>query len=102
MLEILLDTLKETNVVGKREDSNTSSNTPKRQKNGVLENENGALDGSLIQLLIEKPEISQKTLAEELRVSYRTLQRRMAELVQEGRIERVGGRRCVQWLVKSR
>lgn len=100
MLEILLDTLKETTVVGKKEDSNTPSNTPKRQKGGALEN--GGLDEKIIHILANKPEISQKALAEELEIPYRTLQRRMAELMQEGRIERVGGKRYGHWAVKER
>lgn len=102
MLEILLDTLKETTVVGKKEDSNTPSNAPMRQDGGTLENENGGLDEKIIHILADKPEISQKALAEELEIPYRTLQRRMAELMQEGRIERVGGKRYGHWAVKER
>ena len=48
MLEIFLDTLKETTVVGKKEDSNTPSNAPMRQDGGTLENENGGLDEKII------------------------------------------------------
>ena len=102
VLDIFLDTLKETTVVGKKEDSNTPSNTPKRQKGGALENENGGLDEKIIHILADKPEISQQALAEELEIPYRTLQRRMAELMQEGRIERIGGKRYGHWAVKER
>ena len=101
MLEIFLDTLQETTFVGKKEDSNAPSNTPKRQKGGALEDENGGLDEKIIHILADKPEISQKALAEELELPYRTLQRRMAELTQEGRIERVGGKRYGHWAVKE-
>ena len=101
MLEIFLDTLQETTFVGKKEDSNAPSNTPKRQKGGALEDENGGLDEKIIHILVDKPEISQKALAEELELPYRTLQRRMAELTQEGRIERVGGKRYGHWAVKE-
>ena len=101
MLEIFLDTLQETTFVGKKEDSNAPSNTPKRQKGGALEDENGGLDEKIIHILADKPEISQKALAEELELPYRTLQRRMAELTQEGRIERVGGKRYGHWTVKE-
>lgn len=51
---------------------------------------------------MDKPEISQKSLAEELDLPYRTLQRKMGQLTQEGRIERVGGRRYGHWVVKER
>ncbi|MCH4040508.1 MAG: winged helix-turn-helix domain-containing protein [Eubacteriales bacterium] len=86
----------------KKENSNTPSNTPKRQNDGVLENANDVLKDEILRILMDKPEISQKSLAEELDLPYRTLQRKMGQLTQEGRIERVGGRRYGHWVVKER
>ena len=75
MLDIFLDTLKETSVVGKKEDSNTTPNTTKRQPDVVLEDD--VLNNKIIEILTQEPEISQKDLAEELSMNARTLQRRM-------------------------
>lgn len=100
MLEIFLDTLKETSVVGKRKDSNTTSNTTKRQPNVVLDDD--VLSKKIIEILIQKPEISQKDLAEKLDMNARTLQRKMKKLTDTGRIGRVGGKRYGHWVVKER
>lgn len=93
MLEIILDTLKETTVVGNSEDSNT----PIRQDNGTLA---GVLEKKIIALLKEEPSITQTNLSKKLNVPYRTLQRKMEELQMAGRIERVGGKRYGHWNVK--
>ncbi|HBP24538.1 MAG TPA: transcriptional regulator [Oribacterium sp.] len=52
-------------------------------------------------LLIQNPGISQKVMADELNMNARTLQRKMKKLTQEGRIERVGGKRYGHWIVKK-
>lgn len=100
MLEIFLDTLKETSVVGKKEDSNTTSNTTKRQLDVVLDDD--VLSNKIIEVLTQEPEISQKDLAEQLGMNARTLQRKMKKLVDAGRIGRVGGKRYGHWVVKER
>ena len=93
MLEIILDTLKETTVVGNSEDSNT----PIRQDDGTLA---GVLEKKILALLKEEPSITQTNLSKKLNLPYRTLQRKMKELQRAGRIERVGGKRYGHWNVK--
>ncbi len=97
MLEILLDTLKETDVVGEKEKSNVT----KRHNHDVLEREDVVLGKKIEALLIQNPGISQKVMADELNMNARTLQRKMKKLTQEGRIERVGGKRYGHWIVKK-
>lgn len=97
MLEILLDTLKETDVVGEKEKSNVT----KRHNHDVLEREDVVLEKKIEALLIQNPGISQKVMADELNMNARTLQRKMKKLTQEGRIERVGGKRYGHWIVKK-
>lgn len=88
MLEIILDTLKETTMVGKEE----NSNAPTRQTDGVLEKE-------ILTLLKEEPTTTQMNLSKKLRIPYRTLQRKMKELQKAGKIERIGGKRYGYWEV---
>lgn len=88
MLEIILDTLKETTMVGKEE----NSNAPIRQIDGVLEKE-------ILTLLKEEPTTTQMNLSKKLRIPYRTLQRKMKELQKAGKIERIGGKRYGYWEV---
>ncbi len=86
MLEIILDTLKETTMVGKEE----NSKAPIRQTDGVLEKE-------ILTLLKEEPTTTQMNLSKKLRIPYRTLQRKMKELQKAGKIERIGGKRYGYW-----
>lgn len=88
MLEIILDTLKETTMVGKEE----NSNAPIRQTDGVLEKE-------ILTLLKAEPTTTQMNLSKKLRIPYRTLQRKMKELQKAGKIERIGGKRYGYWEV---
>lgn len=66
---------------------------------------NVALDDALalriLDVLIEEPTVSQADLAEKLGVTRRTIQRKMEELQQAGRIERVGGKRYGHWVVSE-
>lgn len=90
MLEIILDTLKETTMVGKEE----NSNAPIRQIDGVLD---GVLEKEILTLLKEEPTTTQMNLSKKLRIPYRTLQRKMKELQKAGKIERIGGKRYGYW-----
>lgn len=92
MLEIILDTLKETTMVGKEE----NSNAPIRQIDGVLD---GVLEKEILTLLKEEPTTTQMNLSKKLRIPYRTLQRKMKELQKAGKIERIGGKRYGYWEV---
>ena len=93
MLEIILDTLKETRVVGNAGDSNT----PIRQDDGTLD---GVLEREILALLKKEPSITQKALSKKLNIPYRTLQRKMKELQKYEKIERIGGKRYGYWDVK--
>lgn len=88
MLEIILDTLKETTMVGKEE----NSKAPIRQTDGVLEKK-------ILTLLKAEPTTTQMNLSKKLRIPYRTLQRKMKELQKAGKIERIGGKRYGYWEV---
>lgn len=92
MLEIILDTLKETTLLGKEE----NSNAPIRQIDGVLD---GVLEKEILTLLKEEPTTTQMNLSKKLRIPYRTLQRKMKELQKAGKIERIGGKRYGYWEV---
>ena len=63
----------------------------------------GALDYSLVQKILEvlrnKPEISQGEMAEELGTTRRVIQKKMTLLKEAGRIERVGGKRYGHWVI---
>lgn len=74
-----------------------TSNMPKRQ-NGVLDD---VLAHKIIETIRKNPSITQKAMAEQLEIPYRTLQRKMDELSVGGRIERIGGKRYGHWQVKD-
>lgn len=93
MLEIILDTLRETTVVGKPE----SPNTPIRQTNGTLA---GVLEEQILCALKKDSSFTQTKLSKMLHIPYRTLQRKMEELQKAGKVERVGGKRYGYWKVK--
>lgn len=56
-----------------------------------------SLEMKIIAILNENPSITQDTLAKELGVSLRSLKRIMGKLVENGKIERKGGKRYGYW-----
>jgi hypothetical protein len=63
----------------------------------------GALDDALVQKILEvlrqKPEISQGEMAEELGTTRRVIQKKMILLKEAGRIEHIGGKRYGHWII---
>lgn len=55
----------------------------------------------ILELVILQPDISLSEIADQLGVSYRTVQRSMAELKKNGVVVRVGGRKNGYWEVKQ-
>ena len=74
----------------------------------VPKGQNGTLDGTLNDTLEEKilfvikenPHITQSQIASMLDCSERKVKRLMKMMQEDGMIERVGGRRSGQWIVK--
>ena len=60
-----------------------------------------ALDVNIINLLKEQPDILLSNISEQLGVSYKTIQRAIAYMKSNGRIERVGGRKNGHWIVRD-
>jgi ATP-dependent DNA helicase RecG len=62
----------------------------------------GALDDALVQKILDvlrqKPEISQSEMAEELGTTRRVIQKKMTFLKEAGCIERIGGKRYGHWI----
>ena len=81
--------LRETWNIGAKDDANLDANGANFE---VKETEN-VLSSKIIELIKKKPKITQIELAAELNVSRRTIQRLMAELAQNGKIQRIGGTR---------
>lgn len=74
---------------------------PKRQNAnefGVLD---GVLENKIKNALIENSNITQKELSSELNIPYRTLQRVMKTMDQNGIIQRTGGKRYGRWIVNK-
>ncbi len=65
--------------------------------------QDGALDDALarkiLEVLTEDPRISQISLSEKLSLARRSVQRKMDELKNVGRIERIGGKRYGYWKI---
>ena len=59
------------------------------------------LDTNIILLLKEQPDILLSNISELLGVSYKTIQRAIANMKSNGRIERVGGRKNGLWIVRE-
>lgn len=81
-----------------------STKVPKGQ-NGTLDGTlNGTLNGTLEEKIIfvinKNPYITQMQIAHTLDCSERKIKRLMKAMQEEGMIERVGGRRSGQWVVK--
>ena len=79
----------------------------------AIKNSNGTLDGTLddtldslekriLEIILENPKVTQKEITEILDVSIRTVKRSMKNLLDKGIIERNGGKRFGQWIVKNK
>jgi ATP-dependent DNA helicase RecG len=53
----------------------------------------------ILEVLRQKPEISQSKMAEELGTTRRVIQKKMILLKESGRIERIGGKRYGRWII---
>ncbi|MBP5592117.1 putative DNA binding domain-containing protein [bacterium] len=87
--------LRETWNVGVKSDANLDANGA----NSGVKNTEKVLSVKTIELIKKNPKITQVELAAELNVSRRTIQRLMAELARNGKIQRIGGTRG-EWIAK--
>lgn len=74
---------------------------PKRQDDvlgGVL---NDVLADKIIEIIQNDPKITQVELVKILNIPYRSLQRKMDEMKDSGRIERIGGKRYGHWQINE-
>lgn len=74
---------------------------PKRQDDvlsGVL---NDVLVDKIIEVIQNDPKITQVELVKILNIPYRSLQRKMDEMKDSGRIERIGGKRYGHWKINE-
>ena len=72
---------------------------PKHQDDvlsGVL---NDVLVDKIIEVIQNDPKITQVELVKILNIPYRSLQRKMDEMKDSGRIERIGGKRYGHWKI---
>lgn len=76
----------------------------------AINSSNGTLDDTLddtlekriLEVILENPKITQKEIAEILDVSVRSIKRLMKNLSDNGVIERTGGKRFGQWVIKNK
>ena len=87
--------LRETWNIGAKSDANLDANGA----NSGVKNTEKVLSVKTIELIKKNPKITQVELAAELNVSRRTIQRLMAELARNGKIQRIGGTRG-EWIAK--
>ena len=78
----------------------SDSKVPKHQNEALGEALDEALKKRIIKILKENPDISQRDIAKVLGSSRASVQRTMAILVKQGKIERVGGKRYGHWEVQ--
>ena len=74
---------------------------PKRQDDvlsGVL---NDVLVDKIIEVIQNDPKITQVELVKILNIPYRSLQRKMDEMKDSDRIERIGGKRYGHWKINE-
>ena len=62
---------------------------------------NDALGDKLMMLLKENPYLTQKEMLEKLSVSRATVQRLIKKLIDEKKLERVGGKRYGYWMIRE-
>lgn len=100
MLEIILDTLRQTSVVGEVSKVNDEVN---EKVNDEVNDEagDGGSDGesALLQLLAEDPHCTVTRAAERLGVSRKTIAARLKSLKEKDRIVRIGSSRAGYWKV---
>lgn len=70
---------------------------PKRQ-DGVLDD---VLAAQIIEVIQNEPKVTQKELVKILDIPYRSLQRKMDEMKESGRIARIGGKRYGHWQIND-
>ena len=67
--------------------------------------ENSSLESTIvlrvIEIMREKPDISQDALGQELGITRRVVQKYVNKLKKDGRIERVGGKRYGHWEIQD-
>lgn len=66
-----------------------------------VSNANESLNKKILEIINSGENITTKKILAELNISDRTLQRKIAELKNMGKIERVGGKRYGHWIVKK-
>ena len=87
-------------VVHEKQDANdfqsSASKAPKLTKNALGK----ALENQVIELMKEKPSITQLEIAKHLELSRTKVQSVIRELLKSGKVERIGGKRYGKWNVK--
>ena len=72
---------------------------PNRQSGGLSGGLDDGLKKEVLEVLRNKPHITQNDLSSEMDIPLRTIQRIMKKLVEEGIVERKGGRRFGYWMI---
>ena len=72
---------------------------PNRQSGGLSGGLDDGLKKEVLEVLRNKPHITQKDLSGEMDIPLRTIQRIMKKLMEEGIVERKGGRRFGYWMI---
>ena len=87
-------------VAHEKQDANdfqsSASKAPKLTKNALGK----ALENQVIELMKEKPYITQLEIAKHLELSRTKVQSVIRELLKSGKVERIGGKRYGKWNVK--
>ncbi|MGI6736054.1 MAG: winged helix-turn-helix transcriptional regulator [Anaerovoracaceae bacterium] len=79
------------------ESSGEKGRAPNRQDVGL----NVGLGEKILRLAAADPTMTIRITAEKLNVTTRTVEREMSKLRKDGKIERVGGKRCGHWEIKT-
>lgn len=72
-----------------------SANVPIRQNGGL----DGGLESKVLEIIKQNPNITQKELSDDMEISFRTMQRIIKTLRENGKLDRAGGKRYGQWIV---
>ena len=87
-------------VVHEKQDTNdfqsSASKAPKLTKNALEK----ALENQVMELMEEKPSVTQLEIAQHLELSRTKVQSVIRELLNSGKVERIGGKRYGKWNVK--
>lgn len=73
-----------------------------RQSGGLSGGLDDGLANEILKMLRNKSHITQKDLSAEMDIPLRTLQRIMKKLMEEGIVERKGGKRFGYWMIVSK